>query len=162
MLHGLSLDGRLAYSVGVIARRSPSLAAAISFLAAGEGGLAVFEIQALQGAEPGTLGGADVHYWLGLAYTLAYDWARAGAELRSYLSREASGWQAGWAYLHLGRVYEQAGRDDEASLAYRGCLGASGSEQAARKLAFDLMARLASGRPIGYGQAPTRPAELGR
>ena len=100
---------------------------------------------------------ASHHYWLGLAYTLAYDWAQAAAELRAYLAREASGWRAGWAFLHLGRVYEQAGRDDEASLAYRGCLGADGSERAARRLAFDLMSRLAGSRPMGYGQAPSRP-----
>ncbi len=131
----------------------------MAYLAAGEGGLAVSEIQALRRVAPADLGTeADAHYWLGLAYTLAYDWGQAGAELREYLAREGSGWRAGWAYLHLGRVYEQAGRDDEASLAYRGCIGAPGSERASRKLAFDLMARLAADRPIGSGQAPTRPA----
>jgi hypothetical protein len=128
-------------------------------MALGEGGRAVAELQALRGGGPGAIGtAAEVHYWLGLAYTLAYDWSQAATELRAYLSRDASGWRAGWAYLHLGRVYEQAGREDEASLAYRGCIGADGSERAARKLAFDLMSRLAAGRPMGFGQAPTRPA----
>ncbi|HJR50316.1 MAG TPA: hypothetical protein VJ794_04370, partial [Gemmatimonadales bacterium] len=65
---------------------------------------------------------------------------------------------AGWAYLHLGRAYEQGGRIDEASLAYRGCLAVEGGERAARRLAFDLMSRLAGSLPISYGQAPTRPA----
>ena len=140
-------------------RASPTLAAAVALLAAGEGGRAVAELQALSRATPDALGPpASHHYWLGLAYTLAYDWVQAAAELRAYLAREASGWRAGWAFLHLGRVYEQAGRDDEASLAYRGCLGADGSERAARRLAFDLMSRLAGSRPMGYGQAPTRPA----
>jgi tetratricopeptide (TPR) repeat protein len=140
-------------------RASPTLAAAVALLAAGEGGRAVAALQALSRATPDALGPpASHHYWLGLAYTLAYDWVQAAAELRAYLAREASGWRAGWAFLHLGRVYEQAGRDDEASLAYRGCLGADGSERAARRLAFDLMSRLAGSRPMGYGQAPSRPA----
>jgi hypothetical protein len=137
----------------------PTLAAAVALLATGEGGRAVAAIHALSRAAPDALGPpGSHHYWLGLAYTLAYDWAQAAAELRAYLAREASGWRAGWAYLHLGRVYEQAGREDEASLAYRGCLGAEGSERAARRLAFDLMSRLAGSRPMGYGQAPSRPA----
>ncbi|HEX2324165.1 MAG TPA: hypothetical protein VH257_13260 [Chloroflexota bacterium] len=140
-------------------RASPTLAAAVALLAAGEGGRAVAALQAISRATPDALGPpASHHYWLGLAYTLAYDWVQAAAELRAYLAREASGWRAGWAFLHLGRVYEQAGRDDEASLAYRGCLGADGSERAARRLAFDLMSRLAGSRPMGYGQAPSRPA----
>jgi hypothetical protein len=141
------------------AGRRPSLAAAVAFLACGDGGPAVAELQALSAAEPQTLGTpADAHYWLGLAYVLAYDWLQAAAELRAYLAHEVTGGRAGWAFLHLGRVYEQAGREDEASLAYRGCLGVEGSERAARRLAFDLMSRLARGRAMGYGQAPTRPA----
>jgi hypothetical protein len=140
----------------------PSLATAVAFMGAGEGGKAVAELKALARTRPDTLGApGDVHYWLGLAYTLAFDWSQASAELRAYLAHEATGWRAGWAFLHLGRVYEQAGRDDEASLAYRGCIGAAGSERAARRLAFDLMSRLAAGRPMGYGQAPTRPAPSG-
>jgi tetratricopeptide (TPR) repeat protein len=144
---------------GAPQRAPPTLAAAVALLATGEGGRAVAAIHALSRAAPDVLGPpASHHYWLGLAYTLAYDWTQAAAELRAYLAREASGWRAGWAYLHLGRVYEQTGRDDEASLAYRGCLGAEGSERAARRLAFDLMSRLAGSRPMGYGQAPSRPA----
>jgi hypothetical protein len=127
-------------------------------MAAGEGGLAVTELQALRTVQPEALGADPLaHYWLGLAYSLAFDWQAAAAELRRYLSSEGAGWRAGWAYLHLGRAYEQAGRDDEASLAYRGCLGVEGAERPARRLAFDLMSRLASTLPMGYGQAQTRP-----
>ncbi|HEX2032904.1 MAG TPA: hypothetical protein VHS99_01845 [Chloroflexota bacterium] len=139
--------------------RPPSLESAIAYMAVGEGGLAVAELQSLRAAQPTALGtGAEFHYWLGLAYTLAFDWGQASAELRAYLAGEASGWRAGWAYLHLGRVYEQVGHEDEASLAYRGCLAVPGSERAARKLAFELMSRLAAGLPMGYGQASSRPA----
>jgi tetratricopeptide (TPR) repeat protein len=140
-------------------QRAPSLAAAISLLAAGEGALAVAELQALRTTSPHLLGPGEDHYWLGLAYLLAFDWSAAIHELRAYLAREASGWRAGWAYLHLGRAYEQSGLVDEASLAYRGCLGCAGSERAARRLAFDLMSRLASSLPMGYGQASTRSPE---
>ena len=76
--------------------------------------------------------------------------------------RDARTWRAGWAFLHLGRAYEQAGRDDEASLAYRGCLAAEGAERPAKKLAFDLMSRLAADLPMGYGQAAARPVEKQR
>ena len=134
--------------------RPPSLDAAIAFLALGDGALAVNELRALRGE----LDAAQHHYWLGLAHLLAYDWSAAAHELRAYLGGGETGWRAGWAFLHLGRAYEQAGRTDEASLAYRGCLSVAGAERAARKLAFDLMSRLANSMPIGYGQAPTRPA----
>jgi predicted Zn-dependent protease len=140
----------------------PTLASAISLMAAGDGGRAVAELQALRASEPGALAPHEVYYWLGLAYLLAFDWAAAARELRAYLVQDAGTWRAGWAYLHLGRAYEQAGRDDEASLAYRGCLAAEGAERPARKLAFDLMSRLAAELPIGYGQAATRPAEKKR
>ncbi|MBI3974738.1 MAG: hypothetical protein HY332_25965 [Chloroflexi bacterium] len=144
-------------SVASVAR--PSLAQAMSYLAAGEGAIAVLELQWLRQAEPEALAGAMAHYWLGLAYIQAFDWGLAAAEFRAYLSREATGWRAGWVYLHLGRAYQQAGRDDEASLAYRGCLATQGAERAARKLAFDLMSRLAGSLPMGYGQATSRPVE---
>jgi Flp pilus assembly protein TadD len=126
-------------------------------LAAGEGALAVAELRSLRASQPAALGTGEAHYWLGLAYLLAFDWASATAELRAYLGGETTGWRAGWAYLHLGRAYEQAGRQDEASLAYRGCLAAPGAERAARQLAFELMARLAASLPMGYGQAAARP-----
>ena len=140
--------------------RPPSLAAAIAYLAVGEGALAVAELQALRAQQPAAIGTpAEAHYWLGLAHLLAFDWSRAVSELRAYLATEATSWRAGWAYLHLGRAYEQAGHEDEASLAYRGCLSVAGAERPAKKLAFDLMSRLASDLPIGYGQASSRPAE---
>ncbi|MGH2350528.1 MAG: tetratricopeptide repeat protein [Chloroflexota bacterium] len=143
--------------------RPPSLDATLAYLAAGEGALAVAEIQALRQVQPPAFGtAAEAHYWLGLAYSLVFDWGLAVAELRAYLAREATGWRAGWAFLHLGRAYEQEGRDDEASLAYRGCLAVEGSERAARRLAFDLMSRLAADLPMGYGQAATRPVEKRR
>ena len=138
--------------------RPPSLEAAIAYLAQGDGALAVNELRALPADAAPDLDAAQRHYWLGLAYLLAYDWSGAAHELRSYLGGGEAGWRAGWAYLHLGRAYEQAGRMDEASLAYRGCLSVAGAEKSARKLAFDLMSRLANSVPIGYGQAPTRPA----
>jgi Flp pilus assembly protein TadD len=132
------------------------MAAALSYLAAGEGAMAVAELRALR--DEGLLGATDAHYYLGIAHLLAFDWPAAAAELRRFLSDQGSGWRAGWAYLHLGRAYQQAGRTDEASLAFRGCLAVEGAERATRKLAFELMSRLASSMPIGYGQAPTRPA----
>ena len=137
----------------------PSLAAACSLLAAGDGGRAVAELQAVRASQPGTFAPIEEHYWLGLAYLLAFDWPAAARELRTYIAHDARTWRAGWAYLHLGRAYEQAGRDDEASLAYRGCLSVEGAERPARKLAFDLMSRLVAELPMGYGQAATRPAE---
>jgi hypothetical protein len=136
--------------------RPPSLDAAVAYLALGEGALAVNELQALG---PEAVSGVEAaHYWLGLARLLAYDWSGAAHELRTYLGGGEVGWRAGWAFLHLGRAYEQAGHTDEASLAYRGCISVAGAERAARKLAFDLMSRLANSMPIGYGQAPTRPS----
>ena len=140
------------------AARRPSLAAAMAFLAVGDGGLAVAELDALRGERPEGLPAGEGHYWLGLAYLLALEWSSAVVEFRAFLSRQAVGWRAGWAYLHLGRAYEQAGLTDEASLAYRGCLAVEGAERTARKLAFDRMSRLAASLPMGYGQAPTRPA----
>src|SRR5438552_18702099 len=95
----------------------PSLAAAISLLASGEGALAAAELLALRTA--GAFEPHQDHYWLGLAYLLAFDWPAATGELRAYLTHDAATWRAGWAYLHLGRAYEQPGRDDEASLAHR-------------------------------------------
>jgi hypothetical protein len=124
----------------------------------GEGALAVNELLALAPDAVAEFDAAQRHYWLGLAYLLAYDWSGAAHELRTYLGGGETGWRAGWAFLHLGRAYEQAGHTDEASLAYRGCISVAGAERAARKLAFDLMSRLANSMPIGYGQAPTRPA----
>ncbi|HEU5317591.1 MAG TPA: hypothetical protein VFX49_15870 [Chloroflexota bacterium] len=143
----------------VASPRPPSLDAAVAFLAIGDGAQAVGELQAIPtgGSDP-ALTPELRHYWLGLACLLAFAWSDAAHALRTYLSDGASDWRAGWAYLHLGRAYEQAGRMDEASLAYRGCLAAAGAERAARKLAFDRMSRLANSVPIGYGQAPTRPA----
>ena len=138
--------------------RPPSLEAAIAYLALGEGALAANELRALPAGATPDLDAAQRHYWLGLALLLAYDWSAAAHELRAYLGGGETGWRAGWAFLHLGRAYEQAGRTDEASLAYRGCLSVAGAEKSARKLAFDLMARLADSVPIGYGQAPTRPS----
>ena len=139
------------------APRPPSLEAAIAYLALGEGALAVNELRALPADAAPELDAAQRRYWLGLAHLLAFDWGSAAHELRAYLSGGESGWRAGWAFLHLGRAYEKAGHTDEASLAYRGCLSVAGAERAARKLSFDLMSRLASSVPIGYGQAPTRP-----
>ena len=139
--------------------RPPSLSAAIAFLALGDGAQAAGELHALHSSsDPASISSELRHYWLGLASLLAFAWTDAAHELRAYLSGGASDWRAGWAYLHLGRAYEQAGRMDEASLAYRGCLAAAGAERAARKFAFDRMSRLANSVPIGYGQAPTRPA----
>ena len=138
--------------------RPPSLEAAIAYLAQGDGALAVNELRALPADAVPDLDAAQRPYWLGLAHLLAYDWSAAAHELRTYLGGGEAGWRAGWAFLHLGRAYEQAGRMDEASLAYRGCLSVAGAEKSARKLAFDLMSRLANSVPIGYGQAPTRPA----
>lgn len=137
----------------------PSLAAAIALLASGEGALAVAELLALRASDTSAFEAHLDHYWLGLAYLLAFDWPAAARELRAYLAHDARTWRAGWAYLHLGRAYEQSGREDEASLAYRGCLAAEGAERPAKKLAFDLMSRLVQDLPIGYGQAATRPAE---
>ena len=140
--------------------RPPSLQAAIAYLALGEGALAVNELRALPASAPSGPGldAIERHYWLGLAHLLAFDWTGAAHELRAYLSPGHGGWRAGWAFLHLGRAYERAGHTDEASLAYRGCLSVAEAEKSARKLAFDLMSRLANSMPIGYGQAPTRPA----
>jgi hypothetical protein len=140
------------------APRPPSLEAAMAFMSEGEGALAVAELQALAALPESALTPLDVHYWLGLAHLLAFDWGGATRELRAYLAQGGEGWRAGWACLHLGRVSERAGRTDEASLAYRGCLATDGAERAARKLAFDLMSRIAGSLPMGYGQAPTRPA----
>jgi hypothetical protein len=134
-------------------------------MAVGDGALAVAELRALRQATPETFAGPQSHYWhywLGLAHMLAFDWPAAATELRAFVVREPAGWRAGWAYLHLGRAYEQAGRIDEASLAYRGCLAVQGVERPARRLAFDLMSRLAASVPISYGQAPTRQAGEGR
>ena len=139
--------------------RPPSLDAAVAYLALGEGSLAVNELHALLAEHAAPPLDPDVrHYWLGLAYLQAFDWSSAAHELRYFLASGDAGWRAGWAFLHLGRAYEQAGRMDEASLAYRGCLSVAGAERPARKLAFDLMSRLANSVPMGYGQAPTRPA----
>ena len=137
--------------------RPPSLEAAIAFLALGEGALAVNELRALP-QSGATVDATERRYWLGLAHLLAFDWATAAYELRAFLSAGHGGWRAGWAFLHLGRAYEKAGHTDEASLAYRGCLSVTEAEKSARKLAFDLMSRLANSMPICYGQAPTRPA----
>ena len=139
--------------------RPPNLAAALSLLAGGDAGLSVLELQALRTADPGALPNPDAHYWLGIAYVQAFVWSEAIAELRAYLSADTTTWRAGWASLHLGRAYQQAGRDDEAALAYRGCLAIPGVERAARRFAFDLMSRIADSLPMGYGQAPTRPAQ---
>jgi hypothetical protein len=131
----------------------------VAHLVFGEGALAVSELQAMPAEWQDEPGSPELHhYWLGLAYLLAYEWSAAAHELRTFVSGGVSGWRAGWAYLHLGRAYEQAGKMDEASLAYRGCIGIEGAEKPARKLAFDLMSRLAGSVPIGYGQSPTRPA----
>ena len=140
----------------------PSLDSVIAHLAAGDGGIAAGQVAVLRAMTPPVFEGQLGHYWQGLAYLLAFDWSAASTELRTYLAHDAQTWRAGWAYLHLGRAYEQAGRDDEAALAYRGCLAVAGAERPARKLAFDLMSRLAADLPIGYGQAATRPAEKRR
>jgi Flp pilus assembly protein TadD len=132
---------------------------AASLLAAGEGALAVVELRALRQASPQEMTAALFHYWLGLAYLLAFDWSGASHEFRAFLTAEVGGWRAGWAYLHLGRAYERAGLEDQASLAYRGCLAVEGAERSARKLAFDRMSRLAAALPIGYGQASVRPVD---
>jgi hypothetical protein len=130
----------------------------MAFMTSGEGGLAVAELRAL-GAAPGCpLGRDELHYWLGLAHLLAFDWGGVMSEMRSYLATGANDWRAGWAYLHLGRAFERAGHTDEASLAYRGCLTVSDAERATRKLAFDLMTKLVATMPMGYGQASSRPA----
>jgi hypothetical protein len=141
--------------------RGPSFAAVLAHMAEGEGALAVGELHALGAAPDPPLTPLELHYWLGLAHLLAFDWGGAAHELRAYLAQGGEGWRAGWACLHLGRVCERAGRMDEASLAYRGCLATEGAEPTARKLAFDRMSRLANSVPIGYGQAPTRPAGSG-
>lgn len=134
---------------------SPSLAAVFAYLAVGEGAMAVAELHALRAVNG--LGETDLHYYLGIAHLLAFNWSGAATEFRVFIAQEGSGWRAGWAYLHLGRAYQQAGRTDEASLAYRGSLSVEGAERASRKLAFDLMSRLVATIPIGYGQAVTRP-----
>ena len=128
-------------------------------MALGDGALAVGELLALP-TEGSTAPFTPElrHYWLGLAYLLAFEWGAAAHEFRSFLAGGNSTWRAGWAFLHLGRAYQQAGRMDEASLAFRGCLSVADAERPARKMAFDLMSRLANSVPIGYGQAPTRPA----
>ena len=131
-------------------------------MAAGEGALAVAELQALRAQDGAAFAPHEDHYWLGLAYVLAFDWSGASTELRAYLAHNPRTWRAGWAYLHLGRVYEQAGKEEEASLAYRGCLGIEAAERPARKLAFDLMSQIATELPISYGQAATRPIEKRR
>jgi hypothetical protein len=165
-----------------VTARPPSLAAVIAYLAIGEGGLAVAELRALGAGPAPPLTALEMHYWLGLAHLLAFDWSAAAHELRAYLAQAAqtpqaaqaaqttlpaqpgpaahggADWRAGWAYLHLGRAYERAGRIDEASLAYRGCLAVEGAERPARRLAFDLMSRLAASLPMGYGQASSREA----
>lgn len=140
----------------------PSWGSICSHLALGEGALAALQIQALRAGRPDLLSEHETHYWLGLAYLLALEWSRATTELRAYLASDASSARAGWAFLHLGRAYEQLGHADEASLAYRGCLAVPAAERAARRLAFDLMSRLAGSLPIGYGQASSRPTDHGR
>ncbi len=142
--------------------QQPTWGSICSHLALGEGALAALQIQALHAGQPDLLGEREMHYWLGLAYLLALEWSRAAIELRAYLAGDASSARAGWAFLHLGRAYEQLGHTDEASLAYRGCLAVPAAERAARRLAFDLMSHLASSLPIGYGQASSRPADGGR
>ncbi len=128
-------------------------------MALGEGAPAVAELMSLPVSGPAAPLSAELrHYWLGLAYLLAFEWGAAAHELRSFLAGGDSSWRAGWAYLHLGRAYQQAGRMDEASLAFRGCLSVADAEKPARQMAFELMSRLANSVPIGYGQAPTRPA----
>lgn len=139
------------------------MAAVLAYLGVGEGALAEIELRSLidqsVGAADPPFTKLESHYWLGLAYFHALEWGRANAELRAYLAGEVSSWRAGWAFLLLGRAYESSGRTDEASLAYRGCLGAEGAERQAKKLAFDLMSRLAGSLPMGYGQATSRPAQ---
>ena len=110
--------------------RPPSLGAAIAYMSTGEGGLAVAELRALSATPNCPLGRDELHYWLGLAYLLAFDWGGVTYEMRAYLSSGASDWRAGWACLHLGRAFERAGHTDEASLAYRGCLSIADSERA--------------------------------
>ncbi len=127
-------------------------------MAEGEGALAIAELHALAAAPEPPLTPLELHYWLGLAHVLAFDWSGATRELRAFLAQGGDGWRAGWACLHLGRVCERVGHTDEASLAYRGCLAIEGAERSARKMAFDRMSRLANSVPIGYGQAQTRPA----
>jgi hypothetical protein len=126
-------------------------------MSVGEGGLAVAELRALGDTPNCPLERDELHYWLGLAYLLAFDWGGVTHEMRAYLSSGASDWRAGWACLHMGRAFERTGHTDEASLAYRGCLSIAGAERAARKLSFDLMTKLAETMPMGYGQASSRP-----
>ena len=140
-------------------RRPASLAAVIAYLADGEGALAVAELRALSTDAAPVLSPAEMRYWLGLAHLLAYDWSGAAHEFHRYVSGQDGGWRAGWAQLHMGRAFEQAGRTDEASLAYRGVLATEGAERAARKMAFDRMSRIANSLSIGYGQAPVREAQ---
>jgi hypothetical protein len=121
--------------------------------------MALLELQALRVARPDEIDASDVHYWTGIARLHALDWAGAVPELRRYLTAKSTGVRAGWAFLHLGRALEEVGHDDEASLAYRGCLSVSEAERPARRLAFDLMSRIATELPMGYGQATSRPAE---
>jgi TolA-binding protein len=128
-------------------------------MALGDGAPAVGELLALPTEGPNAPFTSELrHYWLGLAHLLAFEWSAAAHEFRSFLAGGNSTWRAGWAYLHLGRAYQQAGRMDEASLAFRGCLSVADAERPARKMAFDLMSRIANSVPVGYGQAPTRPA----
>ncbi len=139
--------------------RPASLAAVIAYLADGEGALAVAELRAIPSNAAPELSPAEMRYWLGLAHLLAFDWSGAAHEFHRYVAGQDGGWRAGWAQLHMGRAYEQAGRADEASLAYRGVLATDGAERAARKMAFDRMSRIANSLPIGYGQAPVREAQ---
>jgi hypothetical protein len=151
----LSADGT---GDGAAGPRPPSLAEVLALLTEGDGGMAVAELRALASSAQPPFSPQEMQYWLGLAHLLAFDWGGAAHAFRAYVGDQGTGWRAGWAFLHLGRAYEQAGRTDEASLAYRGCLAVPDAEKSARKFAFDRMSRLANSLPIGYGQAPTRPA----
>lgn len=123
---------------------------AVAHLAGGDGGAAVPHLEQLRERWPAYLPSPLDAYWLGLAHFSACNWAQATHELRSYVAR-AGDWRAAWAYLHLGESLEELGRDEEASLAYRGCLSVPlrSDDQLAQQLAFGLMSRIAL-RGVGH------------
>ena len=114
----------------------------MSDLALGEGAAAIGALAQLR--EDGALGTDDATYLLGLAHLAAFDWAGAMEYLRQFIAQHPTDdWRTAWAYLRLGQCYEELGREDEASLAYRGCLALPRREQLPRQLAFALMAQIA-------------------
>jgi Tfp pilus assembly protein PilF len=68
---------------------------------------------------------------LGVAYYIRYkDVAMAEAEIRQGLELSP---ENEWAYLHLGDIYRQAGRTDEAAAMYERALEIAPKSEAARE-----------------------------